>query len=188
MRVAIDGLIGCGKSTLLNRLRDRDGFEVAQEPVERWRDLLVKFYTDQQKWSLALQTLVFATLSDSDGVIHERSPQSTMVFAQTLHTADTLNDEEFGVYSTLVRKFGWTPEVCIFLICSPETCRQRISLRNGNPGDALITLEYLQQLDKNYTRRMATLGKHVVYVDAEEDAECVYHNVIGILERHFTSS
>ena len=65
----IEGNIGSGKTTLINKLREKEKYEVIEEPVNQWlsikgdsnKNLLGLFYEDPQRYAYLFQTMVFKT-------------------------------------------------------------------------------------------------------------------------------
>lgn len=101
--MALEGNIGAGKTSILQKLQDM-GFKVVFENLEAWSPFLELFYSDQSRWSFALQTVILEDmnrqkrsaesydLSEVPYVFFERSPASSMIFARLTHASGNLTD------------------------------------------------------------------------------------------------
>lgn len=175
--VVVDGNIGSGKSTLLNKLSY--SFIVYKELIDEWP--LAEFYSDPSRWALTLQLKILQTMPQpvsESTVIHERCPSTSNNVFWT-HLRENLSSLEDCVYQDAYKKYHWDPDIYIYLRSSPEKCFQNISNRT-QAGDSDITLQYITDLHNLYERHVSTIPNAFI-VDANEDAETVYQNVINYI-------
>ena len=98
MLIYIEGNIGSGKSTFIDLMREHlskfktHGLEplVILEPVDEWmktedadgKNILEKFYGDQEKWSFAFQMNSFISRSKSIHDIIKENPNLDVIFVE----------------------------------------------------------------------------------------------------------
>lgn len=174
----VEGNIGCGKSTLLNKLP----YPVFTERIDDWP--LDLFYSDKSRWAFALQLKILQTCAPSHG-ISERSPSSAFhVFWKYMVKHKVVNEVEDSICTWLYSHpaLSWEPESIIYLRASPEKCFRNISKRH-QVGDDRITFEYVRDIHELYEQYIASLPPDKVHIiDAEQDENTVYNNVMSILE------
>ena len=164
--VIIEGNIGSGKSTASKQLAKRMNLRLLEEPVDD--ELLTLFYGDVKKWSFPFQMemlhrrwatqMVAAaeTLVDSGfrGAVLDRSLLGDLVFCRALHESGMIHKKEFEIYLSAVRNMSlvlFPPTILIYLSARPETCMERIKLRN-RVQEKDITLDYLKTIHNGYQR------------------------------------
>jgi deoxyadenosine/deoxycytidine kinase len=172
MRICIDGNIGVGKSTILGRLKDL-GYKVFPEPIDEWP--LDLFYSDPSRWGFTLQLAILKNQRCTDG-IHERCAKTSRdIFWQAQLNAGSVTDTEDMLYRFFVDKHGWEPDIHIVLRAPPEHCLRNIHKRTQT-GDTSVTLEYLETIDRLYTRLIEN-NPWIRVVDATDPIEIVLENV-----------
>ena len=190
MIVTIGGNIGCGKSTVIQQLKNNyPSFLVYQEPIENWGSWLDLFYTDPNKHAFGFQMKVFLEfmypIKDNDKiVITERSPYDSLyIFSKTLKDNGTMSYMEYNLFYEYLQKFGWKPDVYIYMRIDPELCFKRIKERSRG-CECGITLKYLQQLHnahEAYIKLLKDLSTEVHEIDAVNDKEQVYTDIENML-------
>jgi deoxyadenosine/deoxycytidine kinase len=156
-RIVIDGNIGSGKTTQLNIL-SKLGYKVHCEPIDEWP--LDLFYRDKDRWAFLLQMSILKSFLDKDGLIWERSPESSReVFWKMLNQG---TPEEEHIYKYFYEKYSWSPDVHIYIRTDPDVCLQRILSRHQT-GDVSIDLEYISKVHmyyENYVSSRSTV--HII--------------------------
>ena len=171
--ITIGGNIGCGKSTMISKL---DYLECYQEPIEKWGSWLDLFYTDPKKNAFGFQMKILLEFLYDFGskkkVLTERSPYDALyIFTKVLKEGGYLSYMEYNLFKDYTEKFGWKPDVYIYLRVSPEICLERITKRSRG-CECGVTLEYLQQLH----------DAHEEYVKVLEKTGTTVHEVNNELE------
>jgi deoxyadenosine/deoxycytidine kinase len=192
MNVYIEGNIGSGKSTFVDLLKsyiskiDMNGkfqTHLIQEPVGEWlktfdadgKNILEKFYEDQDRWSFTFQMNSFisrahliqevrdaASASASSAeplLLVERSIYTDRhCFARNCFESGKMTKLEYDVYCRwndwLSEQFALRPKAYIYLRCPPEENVIRIAKRSRE-GECGIPLEYLKQLHQMHDGWMA---------------------------------
>ncbi len=168
--VYIEGNVGAGKSTFLNSIKKHVDVQVMYEPHELWENvgghnLLERFFLDQKRWAYALQHYVMITRIDQlkQAKLHNHGKQFECVersvfsgrycFAQTLINMGIFSDLEWELYEILWNRDvnGLLPDPAgfVYLRTPANICFERIKQR-GRTAENSITLDYLQQLEKNH--------------------------------------
>ena len=187
MLIYIEGNIGSGKSTFIDLMREHlSKFEtedveplVVLEPVDEWmktedadgKNILEKFYGDQEKWSFAFQMNSFISrikrIEDMDSVpegkesliFAERSIYTDKrCFAELCYENGKMTKLEYDVYcrwnNWLSEEFAMKPDAYIYLRCYPNVNHDRIEERSRE-GEGNIPIEYLQALHDKHDSWMA---------------------------------
>lgn len=174
--ICVEGNISVGKSTFLQKIANerielRDLVEIVPEPVGKWKDvgpehfnLLDAFYSEPERYAYTFQNYVFATRlmqeqETAKGVkplrLMERSIFSDrLVFVRAVHEAKWMSELELRIYESWFDPFisalpGLVPDGFIYLRASPDTCLQRLHMRN-RPEERGVTLEYLRGLHEKH--------------------------------------
>jgi deoxyadenosine/deoxycytidine kinase len=183
--ICIDGNIGCGKSTLIKMLKSHG--KIVTERIDKWP--LDEFYKDPSRWALALQMKILQTMTDPSTteypfVFHERCLQSSNhVFWRHLFETSQVTTVEDEIYQNAFKKYEWTPDIIIYLRCSPEKCFDNIQKRI-QVGDSSVTYEYLKSLHVKYEECMND-SQAVVVLDVEALCETdVYNYVCNMIGCH----
>lgn len=166
--------MGSGKSTVVERLGG------APEPLDKWGVWLSLFYGNPKRYGLGFQMKVLLEFCRMGGKITERSPMDALhVFSALLLQNGDLTQDEFDLLSEYTAKFGWTPDVYVYIRTDPAVCLQRVQ-RRGRECEASITLELLQAIHEKYEKLIRTLPcVHVV--DGNQDPSKVLEAVQNIL-------
>lgn len=188
MKIVIDGLIGAGKSTQAGLISEHYNLNVVKEPINDWP--LDLFYSDPSRWGFLMQTAVlssFSKLKNSDGIF-ERSPQSSKeVFWKNLVNAGTVTETENETFTKLFDALAWVPDVTIFISTPPINCWRHIQAR-GQTGDATITMDYLENLDKYYQEYIKNYKGTVHVVDGGQHVEKVTEQIVKILNGYINKT
>ncbi|KAH7425400.1 hypothetical protein KP509_11G052300 [Ceratopteris richardii] len=174
--ICVEGNISVGKTTFLQKIANeiielRDLVEIVPEPVDKWKDvgpdhfnLLDAFYNEPERYAYTFQNYVFATRlmkeqETSRGIkplrLMERSIFSDrLVFVRAVHEAKWMSELELRIYESWFDPFisalpGLVPDGFIYLRASPDTCLQRLHMRN-RPEEQGVTLEYLRGLHEKH--------------------------------------
>jgi deoxyadenosine/deoxycytidine kinase len=176
--IVVDGNIGSGKSTLLNKLSPE--FTVFKEKIDEWP--LAEFYNDPSRWSLPLQIRILQTMQKpvSDEIVfHERCPSTSNNVFWAHIKQNHISSIEDIIYQDVYEKYHWEPDIYIYLRSSPINCFNNISKR-VQVGDCDITLQYITELHHLYEKHISNIPGAFI-VDANEDADTVYQNVINFV-------
>lgn len=171
-RIVIDGNIGSGKTTQLNLLSEL-GYVVHCEPIHEWP--LKLFYEDKDRWAFLLQMTILKSFLEKDGLIWERSPESSReVFWKMLHQGAP---EEESVYRYFYEKYSWSPDVHVYIRTDPEVCLQRITSRHQT-GDVKIDLTYLTTVHQHYEDYISSRTNTVHIIDGNSSSPEEIHKEI----------
>jgi deoxyadenosine/deoxycytidine kinase len=174
-RIVIDGNIGSGKSTQLKLLSGK-GYDVKCEPIHEWP--LDLFYEDPERWAFLLQMSILKSFTVEESavpIIWERSPESSReVFWKILKKTKEEND----VYTYFYEKYGWEPDVHMYIRTDPIKCFERVSDRHQD-GDVKITLEYLEKVHESYEKYIASKG--VTVIDGNKSPEEIHLEIVRCL-------
>ena len=206
MIIYIEGNIGAGKTTFVNNLKEycsafqKLGInaEIVTEPVDDWlqtfesdgKNILEKFYEDQNKWSFCFQMNSFISrvkrINDAyynkDGspidnkiIFVERSIYTDRYcFAENCYQSGTMTKLEYDVYCKwndwLAHEFQIQPSAYIYLRCMPNVNNERI-IKRSRDGESNIPIEYLEMLHNKHDEWMAREKTYipVLTIDALED-------------------
>ena len=189
---SIEGNIGSGKSTLVEYLKKNlnkiEKYKVIylQEPVDIWNTvtdqhgvgILEKYYSDQKKYAFSFQMMAYITrLSQLRNLIRE-SPDYTVIlterclytdyniFAKMLYDSGLIEPIEYSIYCKWFNQFIDETDVSgfIYLKTTPETCMNRVTLRNRD-GESKLSLEYLKNCH-NYHENWL-VNNHILTIDGE---------------------
>lgn len=177
----IEGNIGCGKTTLIRQLKARDDFEVIEEPVEVWKNIVNEegenilglFYKESKKYAYIFQTIVFKTR-----IMALEKPQTKQVrFSERSIWTDknifSKNCYEIGFMNTIEKNtydiwFNWLeskitrkPDGIIYLRAEPEVCLERVQ-RRDRTEESTVSLDYLANIHQKHE---AWLNKEKMYGD-----------------------
>lgn len=185
--VAVDGLIGCGKSTLVNELGVALGPTclIMQEPDERSgaNPYLADYYKEPTKWALTMQVHLLAmrfrmhmhaqwhAMQGYGPAIIDRPYQGDTCFARLQLKRGIMAQREFDSYQLIYHAMTASvlqPTVFIRVLASPTVCQERIAkrleLRDGRKCESGISLDYLQDLDRELDHMISVLKYQGVIV------------------------
>jgi len=170
--ISLDGNIGVGKTTLLSAIRDRfPNVLIVPEPVDTWtslkdeagKNLLELFYEDKRRWAYTFQNAAIlsrlrllqeAVASAKPGqiILTERSVLTDkFVFAEMLRSSNEMNVLEGSLYNMWYNTFATMLPMAgiLYVTTGVDVAKERI-LKRGRQGEALISDEYLQALDRQH--------------------------------------
>jgi len=187
MKIVIDGNIGAGKTTQLNIL-EKKGFHVRREPIHEWP--LELFYKDMSRWALTLQLAIMQTHQPyvtEDVMIYERNLLSCRyVFWEYLKANDHVKAIEDVIHERAYNTYHWLPDVYIFLSIDPEEAYEHIKSREGQAGDSGISLEYLKEIHKLYSKLLMKVPCQVHVVKASGRTPEEIHKDISVILSLYT--
>ena len=176
--ISIEGNIGSGKSTLLEDLKDfvsDEKFVYLKEPVDEWtnvcdknnKNILEKFYSDQERHSFAFQMLACTTKylklkeaiqeNTEQVIISERSLDSDRnIFAEMLYDDGKIEDIHMEIYKKTHQNFSKDIPVdkFIYVYTDPEVAFTRCQKRNRK-GEQGIPFEYLKKCHEYHEKWLA---------------------------------
>ena len=191
--ISLDGNVGGGKSYLLKQIRKRfPAFKIVDEPVGQWTELtnehgenmLELFYKDKKRWGYTFQTCALLTrqknmqtmidqldkTSDETYIIiTERSILTDKyIFADMLHRTGFMSDLEWNLYNKLFDALSQQHQVdgVIYVSTSALTSKDRIQMR-GRPEEETISIDYLNDLDKQHEKWLSSTTIPVCSVSTE---------------------
>lgn len=201
--VSVEGNIGSGKSTFVENLRKKYSgkslinesdtvemnFVFVQEPVDSWmeikdkdgKDMLSKFYEDQNKYSFAFQMMAYISRlsllkktykenATNTIIVTERSVHTDRhVFAKMLYDNKNIEDVEYQIYLKWFEDFIEELPIfsTIYMRTLPEISHQRVEKR-GREGES-IPLAYLRQCHE-YHESWLNQENNVFVMDVSGDA------------------
>jgi deoxyadenosine/deoxycytidine kinase len=204
--ITLDGNIGAGKSTLLDAIEKYlPSVTVIPEPVGEWltmtnehgESLLKLFYKDKRRWSYTFQNAAILTrLLDTQRILKEWKPtpgklpviiteRSVLtdrhVFADMLHNDGIIDDLEWKLYLKWYTAYAADLPVkgIIHLNTSAATSSDRIKIR-GREGEESIELTYLEQLDAQHDKWVATTDLPCLQIHTEPGTDL--QTVVGQIE------
>ena len=181
MKIVIDGNIASGKTTQLNLL-EQQNFKVKREPIEDWP--LELYYGNPEQWGLFFQLIVLKTHSrivKDESCIYERFPGSgTQVFWPIMKK----NPSEDLVYQEAYRRYGWEPDIFIWIHTSPSKCWNNVQTRNQD-GDKSITSTYLDTLDTQYEKMFNSLKCLKFEINGNDTVEQVHNEILKIINNYY---
>lgn len=158
--ICIAGNIGAGKSTLAGALGRALDATVLYEDVEDNR-FLADFYTDPERWSLAVQVAFLGQAAEqhlriaASGGLHiqDRSIyEHHRVFMASLHEQGRLSGEEYRILSRLAGSLEGSlrpPDLVLHLRAPVTLLATRIAER-GREMERAVTPGYLSALEGHY--------------------------------------
>jgi deoxyadenosine/deoxycytidine kinase len=184
MKLVLDGNIGCGKSSVINKIIETNCIDlpIYNEPLNDWDQWLKLFYSDMTKYSFGFQMRVLKSHLDKKDVLNgffERSPLSCQrVFGELLFEDKQMTQLEWNLTEEFNNDFGWTPDIVIYLKCSPKVCYERIHKRNRY-SEETISLEYLERLNAKYEKLYTNNSNvRVIQIDATQSIDKVFEEIM----------
>jgi deoxyadenosine/deoxycytidine kinase len=195
MLISIEGNIGTGKTTLINILKKKFGKKnnviFVEEPLNQWlnlkdkdgKNILGKFYENQERWSYSFQMHAFITRSkdilrqntDENVIIIERSVLTDCnVFAKLLYNSGKISEMEWQLYNEwftwLTQHFASVkPDKFVYLRAEPEVSYQRM-LKRTRDEENNVPLEYLQAVSEKHDEWLLSDDiENVITIDVNAD-------------------
>ncbi len=174
---SIEGNIGAGKSSVLEIIQKQ--YTVYYEDISAWK-FLDEFYQDKKRWAFTLQTSILKTMKKQyseimslkdDVIFIERSPQSSLIFAQMLYQSNHMNDKEYELIVDLYNEFKWYPTETFFINTPVSICFKRMRQRDRE-CERNVDEDYLNRLNSLY---MEKIGDTAIVID--------YNDYINFLDK-----
>ena len=187
MIVSIEGNVGSGKSSALEALALRfPGYQVTQEPVDSWGDLLALYYADPAAWSLAFNLKVlhsFATIPGTHAKqIVERSPGACRhVFGQLAYNDNHLTPAAWDVFKEYHDMLGWEPDAYVYIDTPPALCSRRMAAR-ARACEAGVSEDYLRRIEFQYQNFLKFTKVPVIRVDGSRAPEVVVEDILRAID------
>ena len=220
MLISIEGNIGTGKTALINILKKKFGKKnnviFVEEPLNQWlnlkdkdgKNILGKFYEDQERWSYSFQMHAFITRSkdilrqntDENVIIIERSVLTDCnVFAKLLYNSGKISEMEWQLYNEW---FTWLtqhfesvkPDKFVYLRAEPEVSYQRM-LKRTRDEENNVPLEYLQAVSEKHDEwllnddieNVITIDVNADFNDSENFKRTVIDRVTQLIKSNVSS-
>jgi deoxyadenosine/deoxycytidine kinase len=191
--LSLDGNVGGGKSYLLKQIRKRfPAFKIVDEPVGQWTELINEngenmlelFYKDKKRWGYTFQTCALLTrqknmqamieqlditTDETHIIITERSILTDKhIFADMLHRTGYMSSLEWDLYNKLFDALSQQQQIngVIYVSTSALTSKDRIQMR-GRPEEESISIDYLNDLDKQHEKWLSSTTIPVCSVSTE---------------------
>jgi deoxyadenosine/deoxycytidine kinase len=196
LRIHMEGTIGAGKSTFLNQFRHNSNVSFIQEDLERWQgvpgvsvgesNLLEKFYADPSRWGHAFETYVLMTKAEGHHQIvptpikiMERSVHSAaLVFSKLLFGQGLLTELEHGLlmdhYRHHLQDGRCDVDLWVYLRTPAEIAFGRVQTRGRAEEIGVVSLDYLQALEKKYDEFFAQVTEPVIVIDGSGTVEEIF--------------
>jgi len=196
--ITIDANIGAGKTNACHALASASGSgsnqtRVLEEPThsDKFKHFLSHYYDDlitgkntgggfemqmfmlSQRYEQHRLAVELAWGENGMTVIQDRPIYGDTVFATTAMERGFMTKEEFDLYADVFRNMSrdiMPPDIFVYLNVSPEECHRRMNARSRTEEEG-VPLDYLQHLDRNYTKllnEMRRRGIRVLVVDWHE--------------------
>lgn len=188
--VAVEGNIGSGKSTFLQHFKNSPNVDLYCEPVEMWKNVrghntLDLMYKDSKRWALTFQSYVQLTMLQ----VHQKKQKKAVklmersiwsakyCFVENLYQSGRMPPVDHAVlsewFSWITKNAKVSVDLIVYLRASPETCMNRIKLRNRQEETG-VPMDYLQTLHNLHEDWLIhqTQYKHpapVLVLDADKD-------------------
>jgi deoxyadenosine/deoxycytidine kinase len=158
--IAIAGNIGSGKSSLTKLLAERYSLQPVYEAVDE-NPYLEDFYRDMGRYAFHSQVFFLAKrleqhlrdVNKLERVIQDRTVfEDAAIFAQNLRNQGFIDNRDWRTYRSLYEGISpalQVPTVTVYIKCSLETLKKRIS-RRGREFEQRIPDAYLEQLNGLY--------------------------------------
>ena len=190
MRISIDGNIGAGKTFYLKKLEE-DGYIVHHEDTKKWSQWLQKYNGNMKRYAMGFQLQILLDQINMPYVekrlnLYERSPYTLKnVFGDLLAEEDLFDQDECKIHNEYIEKFGWKPDIIIYLYCDPNECFDRINNRKYVDGDHKLKQSYITDIHLKHETVFDDLNCSIpIYkVNSQEDQSTVYANIVEILKK-----
>ncbi len=202
--IALEGNIGAGKSTLIDKLAvlfpDKVG--VYKENIEGYNELIKLYYEDKKTYTSAFQIMSINrkfinsidAMNDPKPIkIIERTLESNRkIFALKQYQDGTSTDKAWREYTIIYNAIDALipqPDLYIYLKATSPFLYNRIHTKRKRPGEQMITLEYLENVNSRYNKWIEELqsrNENVIIInifDNLSDAEiseiflCIFNNI-----------
>lgn len=188
--IVLQGIPGCGKTTLTREIGARERIPIFLEDVgiNPYLDL---YYTEPTKYAFPMQVLLLSNnLKNMQKAqvlprcVVDTSVYTNDIFVTLQHNQGYLTDLEYQTYMSLSRNMQETletPDLLVYLECSPSTAVQRILKRNRS-CELNASIDYWSSLQKlnhefyeNYTKGKKLLINvdNIDIVDDESDLDYI---------------
>ena len=192
LNITIEGNIGVGKTTLLKKLENN--YNVIFEDVDTWKNegWIEKYYKNTSKYAMGFQMRVLYSHLQSEhkfkeiNIIERSCNTLCNIFGKLLLDDNTLDQIEFDLCKKFSFDYSWDINHIIYLQSSPEICFKRISNRNRK-GEENIPFDYIKRLHYEHENTYNNT-QNVYIINANNDIDTIYNNVINVLNKLTCSS
>ncbi len=211
--ITVDANIGAGKTNACHALASASSSRgrqtrVLEEPThtDRFKHFLSHYYNDLitgkntgggfemqmfmlcQRYEQHRLAVELAWGENGITVIQDRPIYGDTVFATTAMERGFMTKEEFDLYFDVFRNMSrdiMPPDIFVYLNVTPEECHRRMNTRSRSEEEG-VPLDYLQHLDRNYTKlvnEMRRRGIRVLEVDWHEFGPPVvlWNKILGMI-------
>lgn len=201
LTIHIEGNIASGKTTFLDCFKNNPFYTIKPEPIGKWQNyngenLLELMYQNPKVNTMKFQKVAQETMFERDSLTHgcneivllERSLYSEIYIFALLALAngdltqkqyDEL-EADFEAYTKYLPK----PDLIIYLRVAPESCYDRLKLRNRKE-ESEVSLEYLKKIhdihEFIYVKHPEILPAPVVVINASFGLAKELCNIITIM-------
>jgi deoxyadenosine/deoxycytidine kinase len=187
MIYTIDANIGAGKTTILEKLHKEYKYLIDLEPVEQWKPYLKNMYENNTGYN-DFQVKVWSDRAwiqkkNENNLFIERSSYFTRhTFIESLYDTKKLTNKEYENLNIMYDRTEnmWTPDKYIYIQVKPDTCYNRIGLRNRE-SEIFINLTYLRDLHKRHEetyKKAKNEGKDIICINGDRPVEQVVKDII----------
>lgn len=197
--IVIQGIPGCGKTTLTKEIGARESIPVCLENTEE-NPYLDLYYKDPKEYAFRMQMLLLGNnfrnmsrASELPQCVADTSIFTNNIFVELQYEQGFMSNIEHAIYksmSDLMIGYTKTPDLMVYLECSPSTSVQRILKRNRQ-CELNASIDYwtsLQRLNQSFYENYS-LGKKILInvddtdiVDDESDLDYIIDTIMGELE------
>jgi deoxynucleoside kinase len=195
-RIHVEGTIGAGKTTFLSQFRSNSNITFIEEAVERWRNilgvpdddknLLEKFYMDPLVWAHSFEAYVLLTKAEDhrsivstpikfmECIVHS----GALVFLELLYRQGYMTKLEHALslehYRHHVEGGKCDVDLCIYLRTPAAVAFGRIQKRGRTEGVGVITMDYMEALERQYDMFYNNLDGPKIKIDGLATIEGVF--------------
>lgn len=195
--IGLEGIIGAGKSTSgrsLERYLKKQGIRARYYPEFRNDEYLSLYISDMEKHAFGFQMFVLQTrisiyhealaFADAGGVsIVDRCLSGDYAFALMQYRKEFITDSEWEVYLSVMKQSNVpTPDIILYLSCSPEVGFERMKRRNISSEVSGYNLEYFRELSNAYDETLAELNRKHQKTDSAEEDTSIVNEVCTVFE------